>query len=518
MKRILVSLAALGCALSAASAQIERANFDSSPFALGSLTERDGALPRDLWQGAQAETIAGQLTALPTRFEDPAKQEILRRILLSPGEGPQGADAQLAGVKLLKAAEAGYAYEAGALAELTPGLTVQPALSRIVAIRDLYAGDTEQSCGRGAGLREGRQQPFFVRLRIFCYLYADERPAAELTMSLAREEGVLTEQDERVFASLMAGVTPTRLPTDALSYAAFRRLGGLIAPSDVPGLRPAVAAAAALDQGLSSQTREAALLRSAEESLLPPRELGDAAMRLRDSELQAIIASIRVLQEGSAERQGAIGQALLNAGTDADRFHFLTKAFSQEIASTTPGPTTVPYAVEFALASLLIRRFDAAERWMQTVAGEQTMAGERAFSNLANLYGAVRPSAAQRLAGAIGETIIPPEPVPFEVTDPLAQVTDRAELAETSRRAILAAREGSRGGMLIAALSLAAVPTDGEAGEARDTMAETLYEQSDLAAVLDDIRFQQQARSFAGKLRDGVVNQRAFVPRVKPSR
>jgi hypothetical protein len=518
MKHLLVSFAALGAALSPAAAQVERASFDTSPFSLGSLTEREGALPRELWQGSTAETVSEQFASLPVRFEDLAKREMLRRVLLSPGDGPEGADAKLAGLKLLKASEAGYAFEAGALAELTPGLSVQPALSRIVAMRDLYAGDTEQACGRGASLREGRQEPFFVRLRIFCYLYADERPAAELTLSLAREEAVLTEQDERTFASLLAGVTPTRMPTDPLSYAAFRRLGGLIGPGDVADLRPEIAAAVAVDTGLSSQAREAALLRAARENLLPHRDLGDAAMRLENSRLQATIASIRVMREGSPERQAAIGQALLDAGSDTDRFLFLTKAFSQEIASAAAGPLTSPFAVEFGLASLLLRQFDAAERWMQTVAAEQSAGGERAFLNLANLYGAVRPSAAQRLAGAIGERVFEPEPVPFEVADPLAQVAARADLSLAAEHAVKAAAEGSRAGMLLAALELGAVQAGGEAGLARDAMASALYDVADAAPILADIRFEEQALSYAGKLREEVVNSQAYVPRVKPSR
>ena len=140
--------AAASAALSVASAQVERTSFDTGPFSFGTLTQADGALSQDLWQGSDAALVEDLLESVPVRFDDPVKRMMLRRVLLSPGEGPDGAGAELAGLKLLRAAEAGYVFEAGAVAELMPGLAAAPALSRIVAMRDLYAGDIDRACQR----------------------------------------------------------------------------------------------------------------------------------------------------------------------------------------------------------------------------------------------------------------------------------------------------------------------------------------------------------------------------------
>ncbi|GGY40628.1 hypothetical protein [Parvularcula lutaonensis] len=516
---ILASFLALASAtapFSAAKAQVERANFDSSPFSLGTLTENEGALGRDLWDGATAEEIADQLRNVPTSYEDPVKRLILRRVLLSPGNGPDGADADLAGLKLLRAAEAGYVMEAGALAELMPGLVVQPSLSRIVAMRDLYKLQFDQACARGANLREGRQQPFFVRLRAFCYIHAGETPAAELTISLAREEGVLSPGDEQMYANLFARSVPNEFPRSALQYAAYRKLGGLFAPTDIPDVTPAVAAAIVYDRGLSTPTRSAALVRAAREDLVPARDLADAAASLEGEEVASVIATIAAQPAGSFNRSQAIGEALVAAKQNPDLYLVLTKIYGQEIASMRPDAVTMPYATELALSSLIIRNFATAEAWIQAVAAENTIGAERAFLNLAKLYSYLRPGAAQRLAGAIGERL-PDPPVPaIRIPDALAQAQASADLPTTVDRAITAAASGARGSMLLAALATSGVRASGELAAVRDTVGAALYKRAEANRLAADAAFQRQALESVGSLREEVINKEAYVPRLKP--
>ncbi|NNU14866.1 hypothetical protein HK107_00835 [Parvularcula sp. ZS-1/3] len=516
MKRTLLAIAL--SAFGIASAQVERANFDTSPFSLGTLTEQDGALPRTLWEGSEAAFVQEQLFAVPTRFNDPMKRLVLRRVLMSPGNGPQGADARLAGIKLLKAAEAGYVMEAAALAELTPGLPMQPELTRIIAMRDLYRGQFDRACSRGANLREGRQTPFFVKLRAFCYINAGETPAAELTISLAREEGVLTAADERMYAALFSGEAPSRLPENALEYATFRKLIGLFDPDDIALVTPPVVAAVALDAGLSTAAREAALLRAAQDDLLPARELGDAAASLDGTVLASAVTRVRNLPDGSPERAQALGEILVNSRDEPENYLLRTKIFGQELASLQPSVATVPYAAEFALSNLLLRRYQRAEVWMQTVAAEQTIGAERAFLNLAKLYSYLAPNAAQRLAGAIGEEL-PEPPVPaITIGDDGAADAVEASLSEVTPRAIVAAHSGSEGSMLLAALELSAVSADPRTDEAARTAAEALLDLSGGAALASEAAFRQQALAFAGRLREETINKQAFIPRLKPER
>jgi hypothetical protein len=511
-----LAAASLATALSPAAAQVERASFDQSPFALGTLTESDGALSRDLWAGSEAEAVGEQLRNLPTRFDDPVKRMILRRVLLSPGEAPEGADSQLAGLKLLKASEAGYAMEAGGLAELSPGLSTRPSLSRIAAIRDLYRGRIDPACQRGASLREGRQDPFFVRLRAFCYIHTGERAAADLTISLAREEGALSASDERMFSALLAGRPIAEYPESGLQYAAYRKNAGVFAPGDIERLAPSVAAAVVLDEGIAIPAREQALYRAARESLLGDRDLGDAAVNLTGTAAAEEIGRIRGYPEGFSEREVAIGEALLAARSNPDLFLLYTKVFSSEIASLMPQEQTAPFAAEIALASLLNRRFEAAERWMQQLATEQTIGAERAFLNLAKLYGYLRPGAAQRLAGAVGAEISGPKVGEIQIYDPLAARSEDIELAEETSRALRAARSGSRAAMLLSALTSGAIEAEGEAAAIRDRIGSTLYSEANASEFLREAAFTRDALAAVASLRESAIDDEAYVPRLKP--
>ena len=497
-----------------AHAQVERGSFDTSPFALGILTEQDGALPRDLWEGADAASVAELLVLVPTRFDDPTKRLILRRVLLSPGNGPVGADTELAALKLQRASDAGYAMEAAALAELTPGLPVQPELSRVVATRDLLRGQIDQACNRGANLREGRQQSFFVKLRALCYIHAGERPAAELTLDLAGEEGVLTPTDARMFDALLSGDLPSRLPETALQYAVYRKLYGLFTAEDVERVPPSIAAAIALDRSLSAGAREAALYRVATEDLLGYRDLTAAALMLDESIIRSVVSRVQTQPEGSSERAMAIGEALRNAQDEPASYLLRTKIFSADIGSIGLTPESRPYAVEYALASLLLRRFSQAERWMQIVAEEQTIGAERAFLNLSKLYSYQRPSAAQRLAGAIGERI-PDAPVPsVSVEDRTAALYFDGSLEAVARRGVAAAASGSEAAMLLAGLQASAV--EGQAS-VRDALGTALFEAGGAETIASDAAFQEAALAYAGRLRADTINAQPFIPRLKPS-
>jgi len=519
MKFFLALAGSLAASVGLAAAQVERATFDSSPFSLGSMTERDGALARDLWVGSKADDVREQLLSVPTQYDDPAKRLILRRVLLSPGEGPEGADGALAGLKLLKAAQAGYVMEAGGVAELMPGLALQPELSQIVAMRDLYRGDVEQACGRGANLREGRQTTFFVRLRVLCYLHADERPAAELTLNLAREEGVLEEGDAEFFRALLGSRSTDRLPTNAVQYAAYRKLGKAFAGEAAEALPAELIAPIAWDERLGEALRAEALERAVAEDLLSARDLEEIARGLTNQLIGKEMAAIRSLPPSSADRGAVIGQALQAVRDQPNQFLMRAKIFAADIASTGVDVATVPYAAEFALASLLNRRYNDAESWMQTVAAEQSLGAERAFLNLAMLYAYVEPTAAQRLAGAIGEEIGPVDIPPLDIADKTAQVSTIVDLSSQMGQALDAAASGSRAALLLAALSTAAVEADTpQIALLRDALGADLYERAEAESFAREATFRREALAAASKLRDNVIGQSAYIPRLKPSR
>lgn len=518
MKHLVIGfLAVLATAFNGAIAQVERARFDDGSFGLGILTD-DDSLPPSLWQGANARDIQEQLDAVPTVFDDPAKRLILRRVLLSPGDSPRDADEALAGLKLRRAVEAGYVLEAAALAELTSGLAMRPSLAESVAYRDLLLLDYDRACARGAGLREGRQSPFFVRLRAFCYLHTGEAAAAELTISLAKEEDVLSAEDEAALRSLRIGFPTATLPENALQYAAFRKVGGLITASDVPSVTAPVVTAIAMDDSVGDAVRVIALRRAALEDLMPARDLGQVAESVPGTQIAQDVGFIRALPQGSGARAGAIGEALASNLEDPAGFVLRAKIFGTEIASTAPDVATDPYGVEYSLACLLNRRYEAAERWIRSVATREGTGAETAFFNLTKLYGYLQPTAAQRLAGAIGEDLPPPPDIAVDAADRAAQGQLSGNLANVVDNALSAATSGSQASQLLAALGASTVVAEGELARIRDTVAANLYAEAGGYDIAREAAFRSAAMGSASRLRIEAVNPQFYRPRLKPVR
>ena len=156
---------------------------------------------------------------------------------------------------------------------------------------------------------------------------------------------------------------------------------------------------------------------------------------------------------------------------------------------------------------------------MQAVASEQSLEAERAFFNLAKLYSYVQPGPAQRLAGAIGETL-PEAPVPpFAIADPVAQADIAGDLAAQVELGLDAVAGGSRGAILLAALSTASVAADaGEVAIVRDSLGASLYQRAGADEFVREAAFQREALAAAGRLREDIINRTAYVPRLKPRR
>ncbi len=102
MRRVLllgsgVGFASVALAQPAPLAPVEETALARDAFATGVLDRGAGALGQDLWRGADARVLYALLAATPPRPASPAIGVAARRVLLSSGEGPQGADAALGG-------------------------------------------------------------------------------------------------------------------------------------------------------------------------------------------------------------------------------------------------------------------------------------------------------------------------------------------------------------------------------------------------------------------------------------
>ncbi|NHK27401.1 hypothetical protein FF098_005740 [Parvularcula flava] len=485
-------------AVSAAAAQtiqdigpvaVETAEFGQNTFDIGSLTPSTGALSSSLWRGTQADDVAFLLQAVPTVYSNPAELDLLRRVLLSAGPGPEGATTDLTVIKLRTLADAGFYEEAASLAELSGGLSRQPKLAQAVAYADMLNGDLATACRRGANLQTGRSEPFWLKLRLLCYVQNGETAAADLSLGLLREQAALDGSEGQLFTALITGRTPDSFaaPQTGFDYVAARQLGASFTPDQLEGVSGNILRAVANDPAASLDARTYAIreglylgilrpsdARSLVQSLqLSPEQIATAreALETRPEDPLTPLLVWRAAAEMTApeftiDRTALIGDALQSAQT-AEEFTVLAKLFAPMADEVEVVINYTPYAMEYALTGIVARNESLTRKWIGALTTDQSNPdGVDEAGMLASLLNLRDPSLATRIAEQNGITI---EPMETEWS------TDRAIAAELIpdlvRVSLNNARGEAEGAAALSWLILAHTSTgNGPLGSIRETL------------------------------------------------
>lgn len=521
--------------------EVETAEFGANTFDIGSLTPSTGALPSDLWRGTEAADISFLLDNLPTPLERPAELDLLRRALLSPGEGPQGADSALTAKKLLTLAEAGFYEEAAALAELPGRLASQPDLSQAVAYADLLRGDLSLACRRGANLQQGRGEPFWLKLRLICYTNNDEQAAADLTLGLLREQGSLQGREERLFTALVTGATPDSFasPVTGFDYVAARQLGAQFGAEDLENVSGVILRAIANDPEADMETRAYALYEALYLGIIQPADgrsliegfefdpemvanAREAMEERPDDPLTPLLlyraAAQMTAPEFTIDRTELIGQALMSTG-DAPRFIVLSQLFAPLAGKVEVITNYTPFAVEFALAGITAERTGLAEKWIAALSADQVNEDSARYAMmLVSLMSLKDPGEAEAIADRYGLVI-----QPMDRQYDLEKTAEPAILPQLVGIGLRTARTGAEGQAALSWLIAAHTGAEGEMATIRDMLksdarsvmasvdieGELAYETA-LQGALDGL----QPRRDAAAEMTGPDGQ--FLPRVKP--
>lgn len=529
-----VCLWASGVVVSPVAAQIEDATSDQSAFALGTLTPNTGALGRNLWKGTDRKAVSDLLRAVPATYDEPLMLEVLRRVLLSPGEGPKGADNALAAQKFMLAARAGFYRDAASLAELVPGIASEPGLSEVVAYAELMDGATDAACARGAGLRDGRTSAFWLKLRFYCYVRAGENDAADLTLGLLVRQDALRADDERRFAAFAAGGT-LAMPTagvDVFDFAMLRERGTSITVADLPAMGPGFAAAIARDANRPAALREAALIRALARRTLDIAEARKLLDNMTGTALGADIAAIAAMPPGSLELAEAIGKALRNAGSDELAFTARSYLLANALPGTDPVINFTPNAREIALAGMLTGQTQVVEKWLVALAQDTSRADARAEAiALVELYGFVDPGAARRIGSYMGHVF---EPATAPAYSPAATRAGALPVASLVGAALPAAEAGSSASPALLFLAGTQVAFDDQTVAIRNTIVEWARDRAELdwldrraafrAGLARTLGAASPTRGEPGRAavvppaRPATTSSGQPVPRVKPNR
>ncbi|RFB04384.1 hypothetical protein [Parvularcula marina] len=444
-------------------AQIDRVDIDKSAFSLGTLRPEDGALPRSLWTDTERNSVSDLLVTVPAAYDNPLNLELLRRVLLSPGEGPKDADNALAGQKLLKAAEAGFYSDAAQLANLAPSTHSEPALARVIAYQELMDGKTDVACARGEGLRDGRAAPFWIKLRFVCYVRAGEGAAADLTLNLLKRQDALTAEESARFTAFADGgeFAAPKGDITLFDWVMMHERGITIDRALLDRVGPGYTAAIARMRGLDPNLREVALLRSLSVRTIGADEAIDLLDGMGTTELAGDVLTLSAVPPGSLEYAEALGTALRRGGADAAGFEARARLLAGDLRRATPITNFAPNATEIALAAMITDQPRVAEAWITALASDQSRpTGLDRARRLVDIYAIIDPEAAGRIGSFIG-MVEEPKSVPSVTaynTNPSVPV------ASLVAAALPAAEAGSEGPAALVYLTGLSTTEDGEGG------------------------------------------------------
>ena len=175
------------------------------PSGAGLMEPSDGGLPSSLWSGTSRGLVEDGLTALPNAPNSPAMQTLMRRLLLTSATPPVGnsrnPNQSLLALRLNKLIANGWTAEAAVLAAQAPrddGLSRQ-ALAEAM----LLEGKQIDACGEPTAIRQSSNDPYWLKMRTFCFLVTGDTQSAQLTLDVMRERAI----DDEAFYALAAQMT-----------------------------------------------------------------------------------------------------------------------------------------------------------------------------------------------------------------------------------------------------------------------------------------------------------------------
>ncbi|MCE9651223.1 MAG: hypothetical protein K8R18_16510 [Parvibaculum sp.] len=368
--------------------------------AAGLIGAEDGGFGPDMWRGTMRADVDRNLASMPVATGSPVVNDLARRLLLTSATPPEGAGAtSLLAARLDRLTAAGHADLAAEL-----GRSAQADKSPPVAIARAQAalalGQDAEACGELADIPAGNDPAhdeaaaFSTKLSAFCQIQSGNKAAANLTLDLAREEGL----DDPLFFSLAAQATDGL----KLKSAEPKSIGILearlykLAKRDLPKTAgsiavPAVVKTLAQDETLPPQTRIEAGERAAMLGLIKPEELA-ALYKLpafKPDDLDN--AKIGKFPAAPALRRAVLYQAIDAEVLPTDRIDLIKKMFASGAAGgvylstvqvllpaltqLAPSPAVKDLAPTAVRAFLLAGDRDHAQQWYALVATQGEVAG-----------------------------------------------------------------------------------------------------------------------------------------------
>ncbi|MBI1213168.1 MAG: hypothetical protein GC190_17015 [Alphaproteobacteria bacterium] len=358
------------------------------PSGAGLMAPSDGGLQPDLWRGSTRVTIENDIAALPNAPNSPAMQTLMRRLLLTSAAPPSGngrSDESLLALRLNKLVANGWTAEAAALAPSAP--RDDSAARQALAEAMLLQGQGVAACGQPTAIRQSSNDPYWLKMRAFCYLLTGDMQSAQLTIDVMHERQI---EDDAFFAlaSQMTDKTEAKiasLPNPSGLHVALAHLAGARLPVSivdsgwVPSYRLFAAATSDHELQLAAAERAAAAgliqidqLRAAYDSeqfstdqLDDPEE---AAKKLSSPKANALFYQAIEKRTIPAARATAFSAALLRADSQ-NEFALFALVAADAAMEITPTPDLAWLVPQIERVLLYTGNDAQAERWYVALSG-----------------------------------------------------------------------------------------------------------------------------------------------------
>ncbi len=247
------------------------------PSGAGLIGQGSGGFASTLWSGSPRTAIVTRISQLPAAPNSPVMQSLLRRVLLSGANPPNGVTPE--GEPSMLAQRLGRLVAGGRVNEATT-LGAQSArddgFARQMWAEALLLQAREQDvCGEATPLRQSSGEPFWLKLRAYCYLVEGNAPAAVLTLDVMREHNIEDEAFYALAGALADGSVAkvTAIPAPSGVHMALLAKANVPVPAALAAWLPA---SALISQSADVGLKLVAFERAAVAGLVPAEQLVEA--------------------------------------------------------------------------------------------------------------------------------------------------------------------------------------------------------------------------------------------------
>lgn len=354
------------------------------PDVAGALREEDGGFGPAMWWGTDRRVLETFMAQLPVTSPSPAMRDLMRRLLLTGAQVPEGGkQGSLISLRAGLLAAMGDFQGVNALLSVVPGYSGNPDLLRVEMDTRLLTGDVARACQIANAHIETQNTLYWQKAFNFCQALDGKQEAALLGLALLEELGV----EDPVFFELVGAIAhESKAPVvESLSdptplHLALARVAKVKLPSDViSSNRPGVLRAIAISPNASAELR------------LEAAERAESAGALQVDALRQLYASIEFSADElknpltvAAKRTGPMSRALLYRATLSQtvpaaqaealsralemarvggRYASTARAFLPQLTRVEPTSDLAWFAPEAVRAFLISGRAQGAQPW-----------------------------------------------------------------------------------------------------------------------------------------------------------